>query len=426
MDAAGRTLQVVLDAPDPAAPRGVQIFSRGSEGVWTVHVEGRLAAGVPGPDDGGGPVDLESLRADLSPVDPADYYRHRASTGVDLGPSFRTLARAWSGPGEAVAEVSLPEALAGHGLDVHPLVLDGCFQAVGVARNVSGTEGGATYLPFGWERLWLAGPLPDRVVCHVRLSDASREAQGEGGEPAEVLSGELRIYDPDGAPLGRLSGYTVKRATRQALLSAVEGIKDLLYEVVWRERALPLGIVPADFFPSPSAVAGGAQLFAGYLTDAGVDPDDRNALLADLERWSHARALATLEDLGWRRTAGDTVDPEQLRQELDVLPEHGRLFRRMFEMLAWSGVAEETADGFRILVGPGAPLPEQLPRDLDKFATGMAGRYSHGLTEVGLFRRSGMALADVLRGREDPLTLLFSSGEPTAAVGAGKPPHQVG
>ena len=415
VDAAGRTLQVVLDAPDPAAPRGVQIFSRGSEGVWTVHVEGRLAAGVPGPDDGGGPVDLESLRADLSPVDPADYYRHRASTGVDLGPSFRTLARAWSGPGEAVAEVSLPEALAGHGLDVHPLVLDGCFQAVGVARNVSGTEGGATYLPFGWERLWLAGPLPDRVVCHVRLSDASRDAEAGGSEPAEVLSGELRIYDTDGAPLGRLSGYTVKRATRQALLSAVEGIKDLLYEVVWRERALPLGIAPADFFPSPSAVAGGAQLFAGYLTDAGVDPDDRNALLADLERWSHARALATLEDLGWRRTAGDTVDPEQLRQELDVLPEHGRLFRRMFEMLAWSGVAEETADGFRILVGPGDPLPEQLPRDLDKFATGMAGRYSHGLTEVGLFRRSGMALADVLRGGEDPLTLLFSSGEPTAA-----------
>ncbi|WP_419937079.1 SDR family NAD(P)-dependent oxidoreductase [Candidatus Palauibacter sp.] len=413
-DAAGRTLQVVLDAPDPTAPRGVQIFSRGSEGVWTVHVEGRLAVGVSDPEDGGR-IDLESLRADLSPVEVADYYRHRASTGVDLGPPFRTLGRAWFGPGEAVAEVSLPETMAGHGLDVHPLVLDGCFQAVGVARNVSETEGGATYLPFGWERLWLAGQLPDRVVCHVRLSEASRDAEAAGGEPAEVLSCELRIYDPDGAPLGRLSGYTVKRATRQALLSAVEGIKDLLYEVAWRERALPKGVDPADFFPSPAAVAEGAQLFAGYLTDAGVDPDNRNALLADLERWSHARALQTLEDLGWRRTAGETVDPERLRQELDVLPEHGRLFRRMFEMLAWSGVAEETADGFRVLVGPDDPLPEHLLRDLDEFAIEMTSLYSHGLTEVGLFRRSGLALADVLRGGEDPLTLLFSSGEPTAA-----------
>ena len=413
-DAAGRTLQVALDPPDPTEPRGVQIFSRGSEGVWTVHVEGRLAVGVPDPENGGR-VDIESLTADLSPVEVTDYYRHRASTGVDLGASFRTLGRAWSGPGEAVAEVALPEAMAGHGLDVHPLVLDGCFQAVGVARNVAGTEGGATYLPFGWERLWLAGPLPDRVVCHVRLSEASRDAEAEGGEPAEVLSGELRIYDPDGAPLGRLSGYTVKRATRQALLSAVEGIKDLLYEVVWRERALPAGIESADFFPSPAAVAGRAQLFAGYLTDAGVDPDDRNDLLAELERWSHARALATLEDLGWRRTAGETVDPERLRQELDILPAHGRLLRRMFEMLAWSGVVKETADGFVVLVGPDDPLPEHLPRDLDEFAAEMAGRYAHGLTEVGLFRRSGLALADVLRGGDDPLTLLFSSGEPTAA-----------
>ena len=45
----------------------------------------------------------------------------------------------------------------------------------------------------------------------------------------------------------------------------------------------------------------------------------------------------------------------------------------------------------------------------------MTGLYPHGLTEIGLFRRSGSALAEVLRGHEDPLTLLFSSGEPTAA-----------
>ena len=38
-----------------------------------------------------------------------------------------------------------------------------------------------------------------------------------------------------------------------------------------------------------------------------------------------------------------------------------------------------------------------------------------GLVEIGLFKRSADALADVLRGGADPLTLLFSSGEPTAA-----------
>ena len=411
-DEEGRKMQVALDASEQASSREVQIFSKGSEGEWTVHVEGRVSSGVPIPE-AGERIDLESLKAGLSPMDVADYYRHRASTGVDLGPFFRTLGKVWSRAGEALGEVSLPETLTGHGLDVHPLVLDGCFQVVGAARNLEGSGSETTYLPFGWERLWLTGRLPDRVVCHVRLSEASQGLETD--EPPEVLSGELNIYDLNGVPLGRLSGYTVKRATQEALLSAVEGVKDLLYEVVWRERDLPPGITPADFFPGPTTVAESSQSFSGYLTDAGVDPEGRDALLADLERWSWSRALATLKELGWQRRAGETVDPEDLRQRLQVTEEHKRLFRRMLEMLAKSGVLEEAGDGFVVVVGPEDPLPKEMPGDLEEFATRMTGLYPHGLTEIGLFRRSGSALAEVLRGHEDPLTLLFSSGEPTAA-----------
>ena len=411
-DEEGRKMQIVLDASEQASSRGVQIFSKGSEGEWTVHVEGRLSSGVAIPE-AGERIDLESLKAGLSPVDVAGYYRHRASTGVDLGPFFRTLGRVWSRPGEALGEVSLPETLTRHGLDVHPLVLDGCFQVVGAARNLEGTEGEITYLPFGWERLWLTGRLPDRVVCHVRLSEGSQGQETD--EPTEVLSGELNIYDLNGVPLGGFSGYTVKRATQEALLSAVEGVKDLLYEVVWRERELSPKITPADFFPSPSNIADNSQLFSEYLIDAGVSPEGRDALLKDLERWSRSRALATLKELGWQRKAGETVDPEDLRQRLQVTEEHKRLFRRMLEMLAKSGVLEEKDEGFVVVVGPEDPLPEEMPGDLEEFASRMTDLHPHGLTEIGLFRRSGLALAEVLRGREDPLTLLFSSGEPTAA-----------
>ncbi|MYE48146.1 MAG: SDR family NAD(P)-dependent oxidoreductase [Gammaproteobacteria bacterium] len=412
--AAARTVQLAIDKSDPAAPGTVRIFSKGIEGDWTLHVEGRLVDARSTTDDAES-IDLEQLRANLKPADVDAYYRQRAGTGVNLGPFFRTLKQVWSGPGEALAEVSLPEAFERHGLDIHPLVLDGCFQVFGTARQLSESEGTAAYLPFGWEQLWLAGRLPDRVYCHVRLSDASRNADADPDAAPETLNGELRIYDPDGTLLGRLDGYSIKRATRAALLSAIEGVQELLYEVDWHEQPLPPGIVSADFFPKPAAVAAGTQLFADYLREAGVDPQGRNDLLGDLEQWSRSRALATLEELRWQRKKGDVVDTEQLRQEMDVLPEHSRLFRRMFEMLARSGVLEETDAGFRVLLGPDDPLPEEMPRDLDEWAERMRGTYSHGLTEVGLFERSGKALGDVLRGKEDALTLLFSSGEPTAA-----------
>ena len=415
-DEAGRRVQLLLDAAEETPSRRFRIFSRGSEDGWTLHVEGLLPPDAV-PPEAGGRADLEDLRAGMSPMDAAEYYRARAGTGVDLGPCFRTLGRMWSRPGEALGEISLGADLGRGGLEVHPLVLDGCFQVVGAARNPAGPHGSTTYLPFGWERLWLAqGRLPDRVFCHVRMSEASRAAEADGDEPPEVLTGELRIYGPDGALLGGLGGYTVKRATRAALLSAATGVDDLLYEVVWRERALAPGMPSADFFPDPASVKAGAKSFPEYLVEAGVDPGGRNALLEDLERWSHAYALATLDRLGWHRTAGAVVEPERLREEFGVLAEHGRLFRRMFEMLARSGVLEEREDGsFEVVVGSGEAWPEGMPTDPEGHAAVMAGRYPDGLTEIGLFRRSGGALGEVLRGREDPLTLLFSSGEPTAA-----------
>ena len=413
-DQTGRKIQVVIDSGEQENARRLRIFSRGSEEAWILHVEGRIPLDPPAFGIGGR-ADLENLKAELAPVDVASYYRARADTGIELGPFFQTLGKLWSRPGEALGEVTLPKALDGNDLDVHPILLDGCFQVVAAARNWAGVETGVTYLPFGWERLRLAGRLPEKVVCHVRMHEASGVDGAEVGSVPEVFSGELRIYDPKGNQLGELSGYTVKRATREALLSAVEGVEDLLYEIVWRQSALEPGILPADFLPSPDSVASSSGLLGEYLAQEGVRREDRGALLADLELWSRSRALVTLEKLGWQYTAGETVDPEALRKRLQVGEEHKRLFRRLLEMLARSGVLEETDDGFLVKTGPEDPLPEHLSRDISEFPDRLSGLYPHGLTEIGLFRRSGDALVDVLLGRADPLTVLFSSGDPTPA-----------
>ena len=409
----GCRLQVLLDGSDEGASRRVRILSRGANDEdWTLHAEGRIPAS-PEPDSlaAGASLDPAQLKADLSSVDLSAYYQAKAEVGIDLGPSFRTLKALWSRPGEALGEVSLPDSVGGSGLEVHPLVLDGCFQVMGAARASAGSDEGVTYLPFGWERLALPDRLPDRLFCHVRMREVPDSA---GTDLPEVISADITLYDLGGSPVGTLGGYTVKRATRNTLLAAVEGVEDLLYEIVWRDRALPPGMLSADFLPSPSVAASRSQPFSRYLTDEGVEVADETDLQGEMERASWCSALSALETLGWERKTSAVVNPEELREHLEVLPEHAHLLRRMLEILARSGVLQAKDEDFVVMAGKDDPLPGKVPPDPEAFLTEVAERFPHATNEVGLFRRCAGALPEVLRGNEDPLSLLFGDAEPQA------------
>ena len=415
----GRKLQIVFDGSGTASSsRRFEVFSRGEgEDGWTLHLEGRMAPGGREPQ-AAERVDLEALEARLTRGDVVSLYRNKVSTRVVLGPAFRPLQDIWSGTGEAVAEVALPDCLDGAGLDLHPILLDGCFQSVLAARDQARVAGKSTYMPFGWDRLWLAGPPPERVFCHVRM----RQAAG-GGVPEEtaddspeVVKADLGIFAPDGEPLGGVDGFTMKRATRAAMLSASSAVKDLLYEVVWRERDLAEGPRSADFLVDPKAVGARIGSYPDYLAAEGVAAGERAALLADLDRLGRSHALAAFDALGWRREAGTAVEPDDLHRALNVAPEHRRLFRRLLGILAEAGVLDAQPDGALVVaVASEDPRPDEALADSEALAERLLVRHPHGSNEIGLLRRCGSALAEVLRGRADPLSLLFGGDGPGAA-----------
>ena len=92
----------------------------------------------------------------------------------------------------------------------------------------------------------------------------------------------------------------------------MEGLEELLYEVEWRDQALPPGMPAADFLPSPSAAASRSKPFSSYLADEGVEVADETDLQGVMERVSWCYALSALETLGWERGAGAVVGPEEL------------------------------------------------------------------------------------------------------------------
>ena len=411
-----RKLQVLLDASDDAPTRRVRILSReGSDAAWTLHAQARVSPGpVPPPLEAPRRVDWEALKDGLAEQDVPALYRAKAAAGIDHGPSFRTLEWVRSRPGEALGEVRLPPVPAEDRPDFHPLLLDACFQVSAAAREPARGGDPSTYLPFGCERMWLADRLPERLICHARLQQAPGGATPEDASP-EVLTSDARLYDPDGLLIGELRGYSVKRATRSALLAAVEGVDELLYEIAWRERPLAPGMPPAGFLTSPSQAARGSKALAEYLADAGIEEAEEAGLQADLDRLARSLALASLEKLGWEREAGAVVDAGELSRRLGVEEVHANLFRRMLEILARAGLLEESDGAFVTALGAGEPLPAGIPPDPEEFAAGIGQTYPHGSHELGLLLRCAGALAEVLRGREDPLALLFGGEQTTAA-----------
>lgn len=412
---ASRRLQLLCGSPNTQPPRRFELFSKGTDDEWTLHMDGRMLPELP-PDAAPVHLDIDAVRAGLTHGDVATLYRNKISTKVVLGPAFRPLQSIHFGPGEAIGEIVLPKDLERSGMDMHPILLDGCFQVLMAARDQARRAGKSTYMPFGWERLWLLGPPPPHVVCRARMRGAGSGAEAIWDDSAEVLKADLWIHAPDGEPVGGVEGFTMKRATRSAMLAAVTEVSGLLYEVAWRERLPATGPEPARLPAGAATEAAQTALFSDYLEMEGVPSAERTELLADLDRLSRAYAVAAFERLNRRWSAGAAVDPQALADELGVGPEHRRLFDRLISMLCEAGVLAPGTDGeLAIAIEGGAKLPDVALRNPQQLAADLEARHPHGRNEIGLLRRCGEALADVLLGRADPLTLLFGSGKPSAA-----------
>ena len=396
-----RSLQVLVGALEGEGSRLVEVYSRGvGEEVWVRHAEGRVVADS-GADTGGPALDIEGLKSGLALVSSGSLYEAMGEIGIGYGPRFRVVGSVWSGEGEALVEVGLSAGVEGSDTAAPVMVLDGCFQ--GLAAATGGGSSGGTWLPFGWERLWLSGSLPGRLLCHARL------LEGEGESASDVRTAELGLYAEDGASIGGVRGFVLRRATRAALLSAVTGVEELLYDVVWRERALVGRLLSAEFLVSPGEVAGGAEDLAVHLAVEGVEAGAAERFLGDIERLARSYAREALEGLGWRGESGVVVRASELRRSLKVVVEHERLLDRLFGLLEAGGVLERSSEGLVVSgVGEASGVEDAgAVASSGELLEAMRERYPFGGVELGLLGRCGAALGDVLRGRVEGLELLF-------------------
>ena len=178
--------------------------------------------------------DIEALlAAHPSQIEGADLRDAMDLCGIQYGPAFTGLAAAHTSEetGTSVlAEIGLPSVIRTQqsNFDVHPALLDACFQSVAAHPSVANASLGGLLLPLGVRRLRVHGPVSTARYCYSRVTAAT------GG----AVEADLDILDKHGTVLltvrGLQMGTGISPSGERARVMA-----ERLLTVEWQRRELP-------------------------------------------------------------------------------------------------------------------------------------------------------------------------------------------
>ncbi|WJD95171.1 type I polyketide synthase [Streptomyces antimycoticus] len=220
----GVRLQVEVGEADASGYREVSVFSRdeteGETAAWVCHARGALApvqaAGDTLFDFGAWPPAAAQV-AEVS-----EHYVRAAENGLEYGPVFQGLKRAWRRGDEVFAEVSLPEAerdRAGQ-FGLHPALFDAALHAMGVSEALA--AGSGSLLPFSWRGFSLGAVGASSL--RVRLAPAT---QGNSGAVSVVVG------DESGRVVASVDSLTLRPVEAGQLRIAGGAARDALFRLEW-------------------------------------------------------------------------------------------------------------------------------------------------------------------------------------------------
>jgi len=232
-------VQLIL-TPQEAGTASFKIYSLDEAGdtkqsSWKLHTSGVIGiATTEATIESAGLAEIQKRCPQTLAVD--SYYEKLSKLGVDYGPSFQGLVSISRGNNEALGQICLPDSQLSEAeaFQIHPALLDACFQLVGAALHGENQESAeeAIYMPVGLDRLQVHRSKSSKAWGHVQL----RESYGKG---SENIVADLHVLADDGQIIAEVEGLHFKRARREALLRVTQKqLEDGLYEMQWQPQTL--------------------------------------------------------------------------------------------------------------------------------------------------------------------------------------------
>ena len=234
------TVQFVL-LPENAGRADFKIISlnpteEATQDSWKLHVSGSI--GINRGKDAVSekePVSLEEVRLRCAEeVSTETFYREFGERGIAFGPRFQGVNRIWRNEREALGKLQAPEQVLAEieGYQVHPALLDACFQIFDSIRPKSSSD---VYLPLSLERFQLHGHLSPQLWSYAVF----RESTGLG---SETLTGDVWLFNDEERLVAEVRGFVFKRTDGETFRRAIgQESDDDLYEVAWLPETVRRG-----------------------------------------------------------------------------------------------------------------------------------------------------------------------------------------
>lgn len=248
------------------------VAENGEAAEWQTFSIGKIGYVDPGPPT---QHDIKSIidRCNLKEI----VIRDDDEIDPDLGPRWQSLQRVYVGDKELLATLELPEIFAADmkHLKLHPALLD---RATGTAKHYLVSEG--HYLPMGYKRLRIMGPLPRKVHAYIKSTD--------NGSRNETISFDITLLDEKGVERVVIESFSQKR------VNDATGTIKLLAGAVPRKLEQSVSATAAD----NGATAGGAEAIYQRSLSDGIFPDEGvEAFRRILSRGALPQVIVSTKDL---------------------------------------------------------------------------------------------------------------------------------
>ncbi|MBM7846683.1 type I polyketide synthase [Herpetosiphon giganteus] len=218
-----------LDGPNQLS---VQLASRSANAAihtpWQIHTTGMVQRDSVRPNTTLDLTELQHRATEL--IDGAVIYTALQATSSSYGPAFQGLTNIWKAENEALGQIEMPISISSDHYELHPAILDACFQLVGIAAGLHTDS--SIFVPVGLEHCsgWQQ-PGKGPFWVHAWLSQPHQP-------DAESVSGNLSIMNQHGEVLIVCHNLTLQRLRHDSQTAATtdQTFLQWLRQVQWQPQ----------------------------------------------------------------------------------------------------------------------------------------------------------------------------------------------